>query len=60
MMFYATRNYGLSNKRCRRIGLIQNGLNGASGKVCSERVKTVVRQHSQSSSVIPGEITRSL
>ena len=36
MMFYATRNYGLRNKRCRRIGLIQNGLNGASSKVCSE------------------------
>ena len=54
MMFYATRNYGLRNKRCRRIGLNRNALNVTGRKGCSEKVKTVVRQHSQSSGVTPG------
>ena len=54
MMFYATRNYGLRNKRCRRIGLNRNGLNGAGNRACAERGKTAVRQHSQSSGAKTG------
>lgn len=49
MMFCVTRNYGQKNRRCRRIDLRRNALSAVVSKGCSERVKTVVRQHSQSS-----------
>lgn len=54
MMFCDTRNYGQKNRRCRLIDLKRNALNAVVSKDCSERVKTVVRQHSQSSDVTPG------
>lgn len=52
MMFYVTRNCGQKNKHYRLIGLIQNGLNGAGNRACSERVKTAVLQHRQPSGAI--------
>ncbi len=45
MMFYATRNYGLRNKCCRRIGLNRNALNVTGKKDCYEKVKAAVREH---------------
>ncbi|ENC9732391.1 TPA: hypothetical protein I9236_002171 [Citrobacter freundii] len=54
MMFCVTRNYGQKNRRCRRIDLKLSALSAVVSKGCSEKVKTVVRQHSQSSGVTPG------
>ncbi|WOR57255.1 hypothetical protein [Citrobacter freundii] len=50
MMFCVTRNYGQRSNHCLRTSLKRSALSVISrNQGCSERVKTVVRQHSQSS-----------
>lgn len=49
-MFYGTQSYGQTNRQCHLTSLRRNALSVISrNQGCSERVKTVVRQHSQSS-----------
>ena len=54
MMFYATRNYGLRNKHCRRIGLNRNALNVTGKKDCYEKVKAAVLEHQRLSGAKTG------